>query len=132
MYRFLRSVCGFCSLLLELSDDSENWYTWDGLFTLDDDNGNRVGQKQHFLGRIAKFSGNIRSYHVWIGLNITGILIALVALYVCYFHFDSFHYQLCNVYASLGHADAQHIVGERLLHGKGLEKDQVNATNLKF
>ena len=81
---------------------------------------------------MAKFSGNIRSYHIWIGLNITGIIIALVALYVCYFHFDYFHYQLCNVYASLGHADAQHIMGERLLHGKGVEKDQVNAVIFKM
>ena len=50
---------------------------------------------------------------------------ALIALYTCYFHFDHFHYRVCSVYANLGHADAQHILGERLLHGKGVEKDQV-------
>jgi len=77
------------------------------------------------LGRIARLSGNVRSYQVWIALNIIGIIMALIALYTCYFHFDHFHYRVCSVYANLGHADAQHILGERLLHGKGVEKDQV-------
>ena len=62
---------------------------------------------------------------MWILVNSIGIIFTLGALYVCYFHFDFFHYRLCTVYASLGHADAQHIVGERLLHGRGVEKDQV-------
>ena len=56
---------------------------------------------------------------------------ALIALYTCYFHFDYFHYRVCNVYANLGHADAQHILGERLLHGKGVEKDQVTLYTFK-
>jgi hypothetical protein len=77
------------------------------------------------LGRIARISGSVRSDQFWIALNIIGIIIALIALYTCYFHFDHFHYRVCSVYANLGHADAQHILGERLLHGKGVEKDQV-------
>lgn len=102
-------------------------YTWDGLFTVDEGHKGQLGQKQHFLGRIAKSTRNIRSYQMWILVNSIGIIFTLGALYTCYFHFDFFHYRLCTVYASLGHADAQHIVGERLLHGRGVEKDQLQA-----
>lgn len=107
-------------------NEPENWYTWDGLFTLDDGYGNRKGRKEHFLGRIAKFSESLRCYQIWIGLNIIGIVIALIALYTCYFHFDYFHYRLSSIYANLGHAEAQHIIGERLLHGRGIEKNPVS------
>ena len=97
------------------------------MFTLDNKSGSCFGDKpQYFLGRIAKVSGNIHSYHMWIALNVAGILTALVSLYVCYFHFDIFHYNLCHLYARFGHADAQHIVGERLLHGRGVDKNPVN------
>ena len=115
-----------------MAKDSESWYTWDGLFTLNGDKVNGNSRRQHFLGRMAKFSGNVHSYHMWIAVNVTGIVIVLLALYVCYFHFDVFHYQLCNVYAKLGHAEAQHLMGERLLHGKGVEKDQVNSAIVYF
>ena len=107
-------------------NEPENWYTWDGLFTLDDGYGNRKGRKEYFLGRIAKFSESYRCYQIWIGLNIIGIVIALIALYTCYFHFDYFHYRLSSIYANLGHAEAQHIIGERLLHGRGIEKNPVS------
>ena len=112
-------------LFTDSSNVSENWYSWDWLFTVDDNRGNRIGHKEHFLGRVAKFSGNIRSYQIWIALNVIGIITCLTALYICYFHFDYFHYRLCSVYANLGHSDAQHLMGERLLHGKGVQKDQV-------
>ena len=105
-------------------------YTWDGLFTVDEGHKGQLGQKQHFLGRVAKSTRNIRSYQIWILVNSIGIIFTLVTLYMCYFHFDFFHYRLCTVYASLGHADAQHIVGERLLHGRGVEKDQVKFKNI--
>ena len=107
-------------------NEPENWYSWDGLFTLDDGLGKGRGRKQHFLGRVAKFSESKRCYQIWIGLNVIGIVIALIALYTCYFHFDYFHYRLSSVYANLGHAEAQHIIGERLLHGRGIEKNPVS------
>ena len=107
-------------------NEPENWYSWDGLFTLDDGLGKGKSRKQHFLGRVAKFSESKRCYQIWIGLNVIGIVIALITLYTCYFHFDYFHYRLSSVYANLGHAEAQHIIGERLLHGRGIEKNPVS------
>ena len=115
---------------IDSTTDYGTSYTWDGLFTVDEGHKGQLGQKQHFLGRVAKSTRNIRSYQIWILVNSIGIIFTLVALYMCYFHFDFFHYRLCTVYASLGHADAQHIVGERLLHGRGVEKDQVKLKNI--
>lgn len=55
----------------------------------------------------------------------------LFLLYACWFHFDAFHFRLSHVYASLGHVHAQHIVGERYLYGKGVERDEVTLTKLQ-
>ncbi len=48
-----------------------------------------------------------------------------IAMYFCYFHFDMFHFTVAHAYAKLGNPHAQHIVGERLLYGKGVEMDKV-------
>jgi hypothetical protein len=47
-------------------------------------------------------------------------------MYACYFHFDAFHFTVAHTYAKLGNPRAQHIVGERLLYGKGVEMDKVS------
>ena len=126
MVSMMKQLQVACVLAPDPTTDYGTSYTWDGLFTVDEGHKGQLGQKQHFLGRIAKSTRNIRSYQMWILVNSIGIIFTLGALYTCYFHFDFFHYRLCTVYASLGHADAQHIVGERLLHGRGVEKDQGN------
>ena len=54
-----------------------------------------------------------------------GLALCLTALYACYFHFDLFHYHVTSVYAGLGHPEAQHLLGDKLLHGKGVDKDEV-------
>lgn len=61
---------------------------------------------------------------ICIALEVLGIIVALIALYFCYFHFDHFHYHVSHVYANLGHPHAQHLVGDRLLHGKGVDQDK--------
>ena len=60
-----------------------------------------------------------------IGVQVLGLFLCTIALYFCYFHFQLFHYHVTGVYARLGHADAQHLLGDKLLHGKGVEKDEV-------
>lgn len=60
-----------------------------------------------------------------IGLQIGGLCLCAMALYFCYFHFHLFHYHVTAFYARLGHADAQHLMGDKLLHGKGVDKDEV-------
>lgn len=60
-----------------------------------------------------------------IGLQIVGLFLCAIALYFCYFHFHLFHYHVTGFYARLGHADAQHLMGDKLLHGKGVDKDEV-------
>ena len=60
-----------------------------------------------------------------VGLQILGLFLCTIAFYFCYFHFQLFHYHVTGFYARLGHADAQHLMGDKLLHGKGVEKDEV-------
>ena len=76
---------------------------------------------QNYLTKIRKHETKI-----WIGFEIAGLLVALAALVYCYFFFDHFHFNLCKIFGHMGHADAQHKVGERLFYGKGVEKDEVN------
>ena len=59
-------------------------------------------------------------------LSLGAVFCVCLAYYV-YFNYHEFHYNLSRAYASLGHAKAQHIVGERLLHGVGVEKDEAAA-----
>merc|ERR1712038_1124384 len=65
-----------------------------------------------FLSRLRK-----NPDYVFIGLEFFGILVCIVALYYCYFHFDWFHYHVTRVYANLDHPHAQHLMGDKLLHG---------------
>ena len=55
-----------------------------------------------------------------------GIVVCLIALYLCYFHFEWFHYHVTGMYANLGHPHAQHLMGDKLLFGKGVEMDEVS------
>ena len=93
---------------------------------MDNDVGFPNKQKNMFLRKVSRLEENMNTYNVWIWLNAIGIVVALVSLYICYFHFDTFHYNLCSFYARIGHAEAQHVVGERLLHGMGVEKNPVS------
>lgn len=56
-----------------------------------------------------------------------GLVVCLCLGYYVYFNFHEFHFHLSRAYASLGHAHAQHLVGERMLHGAGTAKDEVQA-----
>ena len=67
-----------------------------------------------------------------IGVQVLGLFLCIIALYFCYFHFQLFHYHVTGVYARLGHADAQHLLGDKLLHGKGVEKDEVRIIVMYF
>ncbi|KFW90400.1 hypothetical protein N336_06926, partial [Phalacrocorax carbo] len=51
------------------------------------------------------------------------ITAGLLLLYIplCY---EDFHFHVAHVYAHLGYADAQHIVGQRYLQGAGVEKNE--------
>ena len=75
-----------------------------------------------FLSKIGHPPSTDRLLLTALGL---GLAICLVALYACYFHFDLFHYHVTSVYAGLGHPEAQHLLGDKLLHGKGVDKDEV-------
>jgi hypothetical protein len=61
-----------------------------------------------------------------------GIVACVVLGCYVYFSFHEFHYNLSRAYASIGHAKAQHIVGERLLHGVGVQKDEVGMSTWTY
>lgn len=46
----------------------------------------------------------------------------IFALYA-YYYFDHLHFHVTHGYAHLGYSAAQHQVGQRYLHGKGVEKN---------
>ncbi|KFP88213.1 hypothetical protein N311_05426, partial [Apaloderma vittatum] len=57
-------------------------------------------------------------------LQLAAIITAgLLLLYIllCY---ENFHFQVAHMYARLGYANAQHILGQRYLQGAGVEKNE--------
>ena len=93
------------------AEDGEDDFKWGELMTFGDKN---------YLAKIRK-----QETKLWLGFEICGLVVAVAALIYCYFFFDHFHFNICKIYGHLGHVDAQHKVGERLLYGKGVEKDEV-------
>ena len=75
---------------------------------------------QVYLGRTKQPDG-----WMLIGFLLVCLVFVLGLGYYCVFYFHDFHFQLSHAYARLGHAHAQHVVGERLLHGKGVPKNEV-------
>jgi len=49
--------------------------------------------------------------------QVIAILGAVSLAYYTYYYFDNFHYHVTHGYAHLGFPEAQHIVGQKLLHG---------------
>ncbi|XP_059084056.1 uncharacterized protein LOC131881257 isoform X3 [Tigriopus californicus] len=78
----------------------------------------RFGGKD-YLGRIKEPQG-------WLAVAALCLCLVLCLglLYYCFFYFHEFHFHLSHAYAKLGHSHAQHVVAQRLLHGKGVEKDE--------
>jgi len=83
-----------------------------------------------YLGRSYSPTSIGRGSKAVLVLLCVALLATLSAGYYCYFHFHWFHYQIARSYAHLGYPHAQHIVGERLLHGSGVEQDQVLTISL--
>ena len=76
-----------------------------------------------FLSRLIK-NGSPADYGC-IGILIVLLGLCLVALYFCYFHFQWFHFHVTHAYAHIGHIEAQHLLGDKYLHGQGIDKDEV-------
>ena len=76
---------------------------------------------RHYLARVKK-----QDDCLVITFEILLVVAALLSMYFCYFHFQWFQFTILKGYARIGHPHAQHIVGERLLHGKGVEQDKVH------
>lgn len=57
-------------------------------------------------------------------LVLEGLLLTATIVFAvyCYYYFDHVHFHITHGYAHLGYADAQHQVGQRYLHGKGVDK----------
>ncbi|XP_025113882.1 uncharacterized protein LOC112575945 [Pomacea canaliculata] len=47
---------------------------------------------------------------------------AVAAALYCYYYFEHVHFHVTHGYAHLGYSEAQHQVGQRYLHGVGVEK----------
>ncbi|KAL3859926.1 hypothetical protein ACJMK2_010108 [Sinanodonta woodiana] len=60
----------------------------------------------------------------WFVTTIEGVVICLTIIFAfyAYFYFDNLHFHITHAYAHLGYPSAQHQVGQRYLHGKGVEK----------
>ncbi|WAR12160.1 ESIB-like protein [Mya arenaria] len=51
------------------------------------------------------------------------LCVTITFAFYAYFYFDHLHFHVTHAYAHLGYPSAQHQVGQRYLHGKGVEKD---------
>ncbi|KAK6185549.1 hypothetical protein SNE40_007757 [Patella caerulea] len=51
----------------------------------------------------------------------------IVFAFYAYFYFDHLHFNITHAYAHLGYPQAQHQVGQRYLHGKGVDKHGAKA-----
>ncbi|KAL5022433.1 hypothetical protein ScPMuIL_001588 [Solemya velum] len=58
-----------------------------------------------------------------------GMLLCLTLSFGLYafFYFENLHFHVTHAYAWMGYDSAQHQVGQRYLHGKGVEKHQERA-----
>ncbi|XP_005103522.1 secretory immunoglobulin A-binding protein EsiB [Aplysia californica] len=55
-------------------------------------------------------------------LEVLMVIFTVVGALYCWFYFDNVHFHVTHAYAHLGYDVAQHQVGQRYLHGKGVEK----------
>jgi TPR repeat protein len=56
------------------------------------------------------------------------ILIATLAFTIAgYYHAELFHFHVTKFYAHMGHPHAQHVTGQKYLHGKGVERNHTEA-----
>ncbi|XP_002739023.1 uncharacterized protein LOC100378684 [Saccoglossus kowalevskii] len=55
------------------------------------------------------------------------IVFVVFFAYYAYFYFDNLHFHVTHGYAHLGHAQAMHLVGQKYMHGKGVDKDHSQA-----
>ena len=77
-----------------------------------------------FLSRMKLENGSPADYGA-IGILIVLLGLCFMALYFCYFHFQWFHFHVTHAYARIGHVEAQHLMGDKYLHGQGIDKDEV-------
>merc|ERR1712198_194389 len=73
------------------------------------------------LKRIRKFFSTEKDtpsklYYI-IGGELFLLFVTCVLLFWCYHHPSWFHFQVTRAAANLGHLEAQHLVGQKLLHG---------------
>lgn len=60
-------------------------------------------------------------------LEVFAVLATVAFGLYCYFYFENVHFHITHGYAHLGYAAAQHQVGQRFLHGSGVEKNPDHA-----
>ncbi|KAL8591711.1 hypothetical protein ACOMHN_061803 [Nucella lapillus] len=57
-----------------------------------------------------------------IALEVLAVVGVIAFGLYCYYYFDNVHFHITHGYAYLGYAAAQHQVGQRYLHGAGVDK----------
>merc|ERR1712126_151803 len=83
------------------------------------------------LKRIRKFFSTEKDtpsklYYI-IGGELFLLFVTCVLLFWCYHHPSWFHFQVTRAAANLGHLEAQHLVGQKLLHGHGVQVNEAQA-----
>ncbi|XP_076802024.1 uncharacterized protein LOC143446318 [Clavelina lepadiformis] len=60
-------------------------------------------------------------------LEVIAVVFVFLLVYACYFHYEAVHFHVAKGYGHLGYASAQHVVGQRLLTGRGATKNGTEA-----
>jgi len=55
-------------------------------------------------------------------LEVLMVIFTLLGGAYCWFYFDNVHFHVTHAYAHMGYDVAQHQIGQRYLHGKGVER----------
>ncbi|CAG0891874.1 unnamed protein product [Darwinula stevensoni] len=65
--------------------------------------------------------------YLCVAVQVTLVISALALCYIAYVYSNEMQFYVTRAYAHLGHAHAQHAVGQRYLHGKGVKKNGTEA-----
>ncbi|OQR77621.1 hypothetical protein BIW11_06961 [Tropilaelaps mercedesae] len=60
-------------------------------------------------------------------LEIAGVILLIFLLWFCWRHEELVHLNTAKIYAYMGHAQAQHVLGHRYLNGSGVERNHSEA-----
>jgi TPR repeat protein len=93
----------------------------------DDDENEYFDERLPYGGKVYLARQKKPDSWLCIGLQVLLVAFVFIMIYYSYYHFDHMHTSIIKGYAHLGYDTAQHELGNRYLHGVGVEKHEEKA-----